>query len=595
MYVTCISGLEPHVVANPRERVPTKPLTSDSFDLTGLLGCISQPPVGSTGSYLWKYEYLNQMILSKYNDNSEADCKLLRDLAIEKMLRTEEVCRDLNENGWRREICDDWFQGVLYHAQRWIAKILKDFDPSILNDFRFSNGASSLRAKKKGDPFYKYGYSSGGQIGHCTEACFPYAKAIIAMTPTWAEYLNGTVPTIITGNVVTTVPKNSKIDRCIAKEPDFNMGFQRCIGSAIRAKLRKVGIDLKDQSINQRLAKLGSISGHLATIDLASASDSISKRLVFELLPVRWYHALDTFRAVTGALPCGKTITWEKFSSMGNGFTFELETLLFAGIAFGVAQQAGMHLQFGVNAAIYGDDIIVPTDIAVNLISALHRVGFETNSDKTFISGPFRESCGKHYYDGVDVSPFFIREAVTTLSDRCRLANRVRQWSYNETTELCDDNLYDAWKEISRSVPRRLLGGCDTNRIDYVVSPHKRGDMLKFSFKHKVIDGPRALLRWFNSVSSEEAALRAHVAMSVFNAQYHLLPHLRNSTREIRSRNALIDYAVNQTSTLSYVRGVKPDRVKHEVYLNIETDRPLVSFATNDEGWRQIPRYSCEI
>lgn len=59
--------------------------------------------------------------------------------------------------------------------------------------------------------------------------------------------------------------------------------------------------------------------------------------------------------------------------------------------------------------SVYGDDIIVPVDEARSLINYLSILGFQTNVDKTYLSGNFRESCGGDFLNGIDVRPFFLK------------------------------------------------------------------------------------------------------------------------------------------------------------------------------------------
>jgi len=91
----------------------------------------------------------------------------------------------------------------------------------------------------------------------------------------------------------------------------------------MKKRLGLFGVNLRDQSVNQRYALLGSIDGSLATIDLSSASDTVSYALVMSLLPSGWFDLLDLFRSECVEVP-GGVIELEKFSSMGNAYTFEL-------------------------------------------------------------------------------------------------------------------------------------------------------------------------------------------------------------------------------------------------------------------------------
>jgi len=121
-------------------------------------------------------------------------------------------------------------------------------------------------------------------------------------------------------------------------------------------------------------------------------------------------------------------VNLQKFSSMGNGFTFELETLIFSH----VASVAG-GLTPGVDCFVYGDDIIVPSEKADDVLSALRFCGFTPNRTKTFTSGPFRESCGGDFYGGVAVRPFYPKvipsepaEVITHLNGIARVNSLIR-------------------------------------------------------------------------------------------------------------------------------------------------------------------------
>jgi hypothetical protein len=228
---------------------------------------------------------------------------------------------------------------------------------------------------------------------------------------------------IVESSVLFTVPKSSHIDRIACKEPEINMFLQKSVGDFIRNRLKKFGINLNDQRINQGLAR-DALRHGLATVDLSSASDSISRQLVFELLPFEWWSHMEDIRSKSVILPCGKTHILEMFSSMGNGFTFELESLIFWALTRATSRITAIRGRISV----YGDDIVCPNELVKPLTHVFNWVGFVVNLTKSFWSGPFRESCGKHYHNSVDVSPFFLREPVRKKTDIIRLLNRLLEW-----------------------------------------------------------------------------------------------------------------------------------------------------------------------
>jgi hypothetical protein len=196
----------------------------------------------------------------------------------------------------------------------------------------------------------------------------------------------------------------------------MNIGLQLSVGSHIRKRLKQAGVDLDRQDINQRRALLGSKTGHLSTIDLKSASDTVAKELVWELLPVDWVLLLDSIRSRKTLWPDGSWRTNQKFSSMGNGFTFELESLLFYALASATAP----------NVSVYGDDIVVPTTHFHEVCESLESSGFKVNWNKSFYDGPFRESCGTDGFAGTLVTPFYLRAQIKCLSDVWLLHNGIR-------------------------------------------------------------------------------------------------------------------------------------------------------------------------
>lgn len=216
----------------------------------------------------------------------------------------------------------------------------------------------------------------------------------------------------VEGNRFATVPKTALIDRSIASEPSINGFYQLALGRALRSKLRKrTGWDLDcAQTIHRRVAGISSVTRELATLDLSNASDTVSKELVRLLLPRRWFDELDHLRSKKTLID-RKWVVLEKFSSMGNGFTFELETLIFAALMSVLLIQNGRSGRLGVDVFVFGDDILIPDDLASQAEVVLRYCGFSLNREKSFSgSVGFRESCGGDFFEGADVRSYYIKE-----------------------------------------------------------------------------------------------------------------------------------------------------------------------------------------
>jgi len=330
---------------------------------------------------------------------------------------------------------------------------------------------------------------------------------------------------IVQGNVMFTVPKTSEIDRVACKEPDLNMYCQKAVGDIIRSRLLAKGVDLNDQTINQRLAYEGSVSGELATVDLSSASDSVTVSLVQALLPLEWSMLLMELRSQFTLVPAyvdsrGMRVEahWhlnEMISSMGNAFTFELESLLFWVIARGCAYFTRTRGRISV----YGDDIICPTGLKVSLESALDFFGFTVNRSKSFWDGAFRESCGKHYFSGVEVTPFYVKRLPSKLSDWCLLLNHLRQWSHIYGG-ICDPTYWPLWTLFAEAIiPRPLWGAKDVARRDALAAPNLRNVariLLKQETNASVENRFQmgALLQWFDTTA--DRAVQSEVVTNIF-------------------------------------------------------------------------------
>ncbi len=419
----------------------------------GLGGYSFERRGGNCTSGEFAVDYLWSEILSKFDDGKSSDAK--RDAAMEKFHDAEVRCRESNSSlsrmvGLPSNLALSDIEQTMCLARRKVRQILGRLDLNkVAQGFSFTAGASTRLKRTASTPAYKY---SG--IPETTLGNSDFAWAAVMSTPLWKRELctaEGPVHLkIVPGNRVTTVPKNFKTDRVIAIEPDMNMYVQKGFGNYFRKKLRSWGCDLNSQTTNQDLALLGSKTGIVATLDLSSASDTVCCEIVRFLLPADWLYALEQCRSVSGELPSGERIIYQKFASMGTGFTFELESLLFYALALAATEVVGASASF---VSVYGDDIIVPTSAARLTVDTLTRAGFVINEKKSFIDGDFRESCGKHFLAGKEVTPFYVRRKLKTLKSLFLFHNKLYRW-YNRCCDAGLDLDYHAISEVIRGLRR---------------------------------------------------------------------------------------------------------------------------------------------
>lgn len=250
-------------------------------------------------------------------------------------------------------------------------------------------------------------------------------------------------------NKIAFVPKTAKTLRTIAVEPLLNGFVQKGVDLLMRKRLKRVGIDLSDQTVNQELARKGSLPNQddaYVTIDLSSASDSIGIGLCKRLLPPDWFEFLDSLRSKSYVLDNAAEHRYHKFTSMGNGFCFPLETLIFASLCHSAYSESNRKPDFSV----YGDDIIVRQSVAPRVLEMLKYCGFTANRDKTFLSGPFRESCGADWYEGEDVRPLSLDYAFDSLESIFKFCNLARSKGAWESI------FYESLDFLESLIPREL-------------------------------------------------------------------------------------------------------------------------------------------
>jgi hypothetical protein len=212
----------------------------------------------------------------------------------------------------------------------------------------------------------------------------------------------------------------------ISIEPSYNQFVQQALQSSLKALLARDGFasNYEDQTHNQRMALQGSNHGRVATIDLSEASDRVSLALVEELFGFNpgFIRYLKLSRSSFVQLPDGELVLLNKFASMGSALTFPIESMVFHTLAVtALCQHSGSQARSSSvehwklrseTLSVYGDDIIISTDVAPKLIELLESLGMRVNHSKSFLSGSFRESCGVYAFDGREVTPSYQRAAL---------------------------------------------------------------------------------------------------------------------------------------------------------------------------------------
>jgi len=322
---------------------------------------------------------------------------------------------------------------------------------------------------------------------------------------------------------VITVPKTIKTPRIIAIEPTAMQYAQQSLARGLLSAIREDGflslaIGTDNQDPNRALARRGSLSGDLATLDLSEASDRVSNQHVLALFSSHpgLSQAVQACRSRKADVPGFGVLRLAKFASMGSALTFPIEAMVFLTIILlGIERELNTPLtpedllKFRGRVRVFGDDLIVPRDNVLSVYDELSTFGYRVNASKSFWTGRFRESCGKEYYDGTDVSIVRVRQVLPPTRQDAEgviatvaLRNQAYWSGLWQTARWLDDYLRKILKVFPNVAPTSpLLGresvlGYQFERLHpNTHSPLTKGWYVRSQPPRDHLDGEGALLK----------------------------------------------------------------------------------------------------
>lgn len=356
-----------------------------------------------------------------YNEKEPIPAALI-DSALSRRRELQEKC-----SSWSISSVPEHLLPCFIKARDFIASTLppvEDIWNELFAACGFGPGAVAHRGGPKSRRIIE---KIAGPVHSTTSPAIQFIQQVIPEKyPLWGELLGDrSVLKTIRGDRLSFVPKDVRKCRTITVQPSMNMFFQKGVGKWLEMNaLRACGINLSTgQSDHRDMARRASALEYDAgTIDLQDASDTLSCNLMRWLLPLDWYALLKSLRCDESRLPDGSWQYNHIFAGQGNGYTFPLQTLIFYAL---VAKGTGTNR----NTSCYGDDIITPLgvyDLAAEILSA---AGCVVNTEKSFSTGLFRESCGGDYLAGVDVRPVYYKADAQRYSDIASLHNMlIEKW-----------------------------------------------------------------------------------------------------------------------------------------------------------------------
>lgn len=338
---------------------------------------------------------------------------------------------------------------------------------------------------------------------------------------------------------VISVPKTQKTPRIIAIEPStvqyVQQGVLEALMRSIHSSFLNGFIGTESQEPNQLLAQKGSSDGSLATLDLSEASDRVSSKLVRALMrnhPLS-ERAVFACRSERASVPGEGIIPLAKFASMGSALCFPFEAMVFLTIVFlGIEKEQGHRftkkselIDFLGEVRVYGDDIIVPVDYVHTVVDLLEHFGARVGRSKSFWNGQFRESCGKEYYAGQDVSIVKVRQMfpshrqqVAELVSLVSLRNQMYFIGNWATTKWLDGKIeglihhYPTVEPTSPALGRHsFLGYVSEKEDEHLHRPLVKACVVSSISPRDPLEGSGALLKYFLKRGVEPAFDESHL------------------------------------------------------------------------------------
>jgi len=353
------------------------------------------------------------------------------------------------------------FLTMLDNVSNIVTSTLGPYDPGA---WRFRHGPGAI--SEVVGPTNKYCWRNWS---NSLETEYPIADYGFHSHSSWADRCNNgkEIGSAEPASRLVAVPKSFSKPRLIAAEPSENQWCQQNLWHYFsrRSEYSWIGefVRFRDQTLNQELCTKGAVDGTLATVDLSAASDRVTCHVVGQyfrgnpklLSCLRASRTRFVGQQLTPRVP--SLIKLRKFSTMGSACTFPVESLVFLGVALACVlcvrklrpTLRNIRSLIG-EVAVFGDDIVIPTDSRAFFVKSLEILYFKVNYNKSFWTGKFRESCGVDSFGGVTVTPTYWKTRYT----------KDRPESLASVTE-CSNNFYQKFllhtsSYLASTLPRHI-------------------------------------------------------------------------------------------------------------------------------------------
>jgi hypothetical protein len=205
-------------------------------------------------------------------------------------------------------------------------------------------------------------------------------------------------------------------------------------------------------------------------MDMSEASDRISRDLVawiFQDVPL--YEPLMAL-STRWIIPPRESSSSDplfvhKYAPMGSGLCFPVMSLIHFYLISAIAKvHKKRRRDLMDDVLVYGDDLVVPADLYEPIMADLPKFGMKLNLTKSFHRSHFRESCGIHAYNGVDITPVYVRRTprtnnAETLVSLLATEELLFNGGFSSAAKFVRENLLHVWKKIPYVHPDSPLIG----------------------------------------------------------------------------------------------------------------------------------------
>lgn len=350
---------------------------------------LQAPPI------VFKMEYQLENLFKRYRfKHDQFSVSDLEQMTVEKFTATQERIREpLALTNITRQVID--------RARFHVTRILGAYNCEEVYDHAQFSRRSTVGCPMRQSYLYEKLSASRrltGSVGQIS-----WFERYLSSDYLLAEIIGEKELTPIDCLAITNVPKSYKALRTIMPNTLIGSFYTYGLGKCIELRLRKEGYDIRNlQRLHGIYAREASRTRRSVTADLSAASDSFTREMVQLLVPPDWFDALDLGRIDQVERPDGTRMPLESFMTMGIGFTFPLQTLLFLCLLKSLADLTKTR---GL-ISVYGDDLVYPQKLHRYVARIFPQLNLILNEDKTYVTSNFRESCGSDFFHGCDVRPF---------------------------------------------------------------------------------------------------------------------------------------------------------------------------------------------